>query len=258
LRAPPDGTRRRRTPKSIGLTLGISKSTVHRIIKRDLHLKPFKQVKVHKLTEENKILRMHRSRALLERMTVDMIRSTVFSDETIFSFDGYSNKQNQRIYAACRNDITPNYLLHQSPTFSSNIMVFCALSYAGKLPLTFIDPHQKINAQFYQQNLLTPTINAANNMFRNIRWTWQQDSAPAHTALTTQNFLRRNTPQFISKEEWTSNSPDLAVMDFGIFVSLKKSVYGHQIRNMQDLRRWIQYEWDNFPLRKIRAAILGA
>jgi len=36
----------------------------------------------------------------------------------------------------------------------------------------------------------------------------QEDGAPAHTARLTQTWTAAN-PQFISKDEWPPNSPDL-------------------------------------------------
>ena len=40
-----------------------------------------------------------------------------------------------------------------------------------------------------------------------------QDNAPSHRAKATQNFLRDNTPDFISSQEWTPHSPDLNPLD---------------------------------------------
>jgi len=44
-----------------------------------------------------------------------------------------------------------------------------------------------------------------------------QDSAPSHRAKATQNFLRDNTPDFISSQEWTPRSPDLNPLDHSVW-----------------------------------------
>ena len=36
-----------------------------------------------------------------------------------------------------------------------------------------------------------------------------QDGAPAHSAKSTQNWCKRNLPNFIEKPDWPANSPDL-------------------------------------------------
>jgi len=38
---------------------------------------------------------------------------------------------------------------------------------------------------------------------------FQQDGVPAHIARATQNWLQTNCPDFIAKEQWPPNSPDL-------------------------------------------------
>jgi len=46
-------------------------------------------------------------------------------------------------------------------------------------------------------------------LFNGHKWVFQQDSAPAHKAKTTQEWLRSNLLAFISPENWLSGSPDL-------------------------------------------------
>jgi len=38
----------------------------------------------------------------------------------------------------------------------------------------------------------------------------------SHRAKATQNFLRDNTPDFISSHEWTQHSPDLNPLDYSV------------------------------------------
>jgi inhibitor of nuclear factor kappa-B kinase subunit alpha len=46
-------------------------------------------------------------------------------------------------------------------------------------------------------------------LFSGQKWVFQQDSAPAHKAKTTQEWLRRKALAFISVKDWPSESPDL-------------------------------------------------
>ncbi|QQP55661.1 Uncharacterized protein FKW44_000075 [Caligus rogercresseyi] len=46
------------------------------------------------------------------------------------------------------------------------------------------------------------------------KYTFQQDSAPAHKAKTVQNYLEANTTHFWPPTFWPANSPDLNPCDF--------------------------------------------
>jgi hypothetical protein len=50
---------------------------------------------------------------------------------------------------------------------------------------------------------------------------FQQESAPAHKAKTTQEWLQRNAPAFISAEDWPLGSPDLNPMDYKLWCVLE-------------------------------------
>ena len=57
---------------------------------------------------------------------------------------------------------------------------------------------------------------AGKKLFNNKEWIFQQDSAPAHASNATQSWLRAESIEFISKEEWTPSSPDLNPLDYSI------------------------------------------
>ncbi|KAI6651279.1 hypothetical protein LOD99_5427 [Oopsacas minuta] len=58
-------------------------------------------------------------------------------------------------------------------------------------------------------------------MFNGEPFIFQQDGAPAHTANSTQTWLKHNFPGFIQKTEWPPYSPDLKPMDFAIWSILE-------------------------------------
>ena len=69
---------------------------------------------------------------------------------------------------------------------------------------------------------------------------FQQDSAPAHRARVTVEFLERETPQFISPLLWPPNSPDLNSVDYSVWSILQEKVYKTHIT---DLKHRIRTEW---------------
>ena len=83
----------------------------------------------------------------------------------------------------------------------------------------------------------------------------QQDGAPAHTAISTQNYLATNVPDFINKNQWPPHSPDVAVLDYSIIPILKERVYQTKIKNLEHLREVIVREWNRLPMAVIQSAI---
>jgi len=47
---------------------------------------------------------------------------------------------------------------------------------------------------------------------------FQQDGAPSHAAKSTQQWLAAHCPDFINKDAWPPNSPDLNPLDYRVWV----------------------------------------
>jgi len=76
-------------------------------------------------------------------------------------------------------------------------MVSAGVCYGGKGRLHFVEDKAKINAVYYLTNLLPKLIEDCTNVAPR-GFIFQQDSAPAHAARQTQEWLQQNTPDFIT------------------------------------------------------------
>ena len=74
-------------------------------------------------------------------------------------------------------------------------------------------------------------------MFPNQQWTFQRDSAPAHKARTTQEWLRANVPDFISTSDWPSSSPNLNPLDYKLRSELQTMACKKRHPNVDFLKR---------------------
>jgi len=84
-----------------------------------------------------------------------------------------------------------------------------------------------------------------------------QDSAPSHRAKTAQNFLRDNTPNFISSQEWTPHSPDLNPLDYSVWdILLLQEGSREPFANLKDLQNVIRDKWHDVNDQTVREAIL--
>jgi len=68
-------------------------------------------------------------------------------------------------------------------------------------------------------------------------WFFQQDSASAHKAKTTQEWLRRNVSAFISTEVWPSGSLDLNPLDYKLWAVLEHVACRKRRNNLETLKR---------------------
>jgi len=73
----------------------------------------------------------------------------------------------------------------------------------------------KVNANYYVNKLLPNLIEDCRRILQG-HFISQQDGAPANTVLLTQDWLSRNCPKFIRKDEWPPNSPDLNPLDYHV------------------------------------------
>ena len=88
-----------RTVREIAHETGILRSSVVRIIKKDLRLKCFKRRSAHDLTDQNCAARLMRSRLLLKKFLKSAVDFIFFTDETVFTVASPANSQNDLVYA---------------------------------------------------------------------------------------------------------------------------------------------------------------
>jgi len=79
---------------------------------------------------------------------------------------------------------------------------------------SFLQERGKTGVRVYQEDRLQGAVKHLNmTFFSGQEWVFQQHSVPAPKAKTTQEWLRRNLPAFISAENWLSWSADLTTLD---------------------------------------------
>lgn len=178
--------------RAIGKQLNIPKSSMHEITKFDLGMKGYKKQKIHGLTDAQKEARVKRCRGLVQRHATSEI---IFSDEKMFVLQETYNSQNDRVYAISLAKAPREKLQIQRFKNASKIMVWGAISLRGKLPLVFVEPGVKINSEYYVNEILEKELLPnAQKLFGDDCFYFQQDSAPAHKAKRTVDWLKKICP----------------------------------------------------------------
>jgi len=141
-------------------------------------------------------------------------------DEKIFTIEEQYNCQNNKIYGKTSHEGQEKVPRVHSPS------PLLRRGLLGVVPLrgdtsSFLSERCENWVRMYQEDVLLGVVKPLNiTLFSGQEWVFQQDSAPAHKAKTTQEWLRRNVPAFISAEDWPSGSPDLNPLDYKLWAVL--------------------------------------
>ena len=249
-----------KSPREIQRETGVSRSSVVRIIKNDLHFKAFKRVVAQKLNTDCKVKRLQRCRQLLARFPSERsVRSIWFTDEKTFTVATPLNSQNDRVYAGTgrKRDVPASRLIREREHFSQKVMVSVGVSRMGKTSVVFVDPGAKINSAYYCQVVLEKgLLSDIRAKCRHHKWTFQQDGAPAHTAHNTVEYLKKENIDFIQPDMWPPNSPDLNPVDYAVWGALQQRVYhGRKFSTVEELKTAIITEWRKLSQRFIDNSI---
>lgn len=180
--------------------LGIAKTTLWRILRKDLTLHPYKI----RLTQELKPMDHSKRRTFtdwaLEKMRQDdqFHRKIIFSDEAHFWLNGSVNKQN---YWAGENP----HVLNEKPLHPQKIIVWCGLHAGDVIGLYFfVDDsgrHVTVNGDRYRAMIIDYVWPELECMDLDSMW-FQQDGATSHST-------RCN--RFIEEKVWWSQEMDQSI-----------------------------------------------
>lgn len=236
--------------RKVAREMKINRETARLMAKEELGLRPFKMKKAQKLTEENKRTRLQRCKGLLKRAAGDRWQTFLYSDEKLFSIEQAYNSQNDRVWSAEAPGPSCIVERRQRP---QSVMVWGGICASGKTPLVFVDQGVKINQQTYRKLILEDVVLPwSQKFFGNQKWTFQQDSAPAHRAKLTQDWCKTNFPNFIGAQEWPPYSPDLNPMDYSVWSILEARVCAKPHKTLASLKKTLCEEWDKISVSELR------
>lgn len=231
----------RQSVRKKAAALGLPKTIVHEILKKDIKLHPFKIQIVQALKPNDYNLRKTFCETMLQRFrTVDTI---FWSDEAHFHLNGSVNKQNCRYWAPKGQN--PR-LKHQQPLHSPKVTVWCALSSSGIIRPYFFENHRgqaiTVNGVSYRRMLNDYFLPSRREHPAYSSHTWfQQDGATPHTSRETMALLREFFPRKLISRfgdiPWPPRSPDLTPVDFFLWGYLKSKVYDTIQRPSQHLKK---------------------
>ncbi|KAA5709031.1 helix-turn-helix domain-containing protein, partial [Klebsiella pneumoniae] len=121
----------KRKQKLLALQMGLSRTTVKRVLNEDLGLRAYRRKTGHRLNARLMDLRLKRCRALLKRYAGKKYREILFSDEKFFTVEESYYKQNDKVYAHSSEEASNRIPRVQRGHFPSSLMVWLGVSYWG-------------------------------------------------------------------------------------------------------------------------------
>ena len=185
------------------------------ILKNELGLKPLKFQKVQKLTDGQKKVRLKRAKKIFRLLESGQLPNFIFSDEKPFQIEQFVSKHNERVYSPKKSAENLHLRLATRTRATPIVMVWAAVTADDRSPHEFIDRGVKINAKYYQENVLKTVLKPwADKHFGCRPWTFEQDSAPLHSPRINQEWIKKEVLRFYSTTQWPPKSPDLNPLDF--------------------------------------------
>ena len=221
------------------------KKTIYDIITKDLGGLVRKKYRTHHLSVKMARQRMAKGPRFLKMINHGKWKWIVLVDE---GWVYMTNCNGQRkIYYEFRGNRRPEswrkYVVQKNPI---GVMVAMGITAGGPTGIYFVPPEAKVNSQFYVDKVLRPILQKdIPRLYGKLakKVTLHHDSAPAHTSFFTYNSIVKMGFNFIAKEDWPANSPDISPMDFSLNGILKERLFRRRIRNLDGLKRAIRDEW---------------
>jgi inhibitor of nuclear factor kappa-B kinase subunit alpha len=201
--------------RKLAKEFGISRTSMQRILRSDLGLRPYKKIREPMLTDEHKDKCKKFANWIRTNFRKEETMKILFSDEKLFDIDGVYNSQNDRVWAVNRAEADEQGGIKQTRKFPQKVMVWLGVCSKGVSPLVIFE-NGTVDHSRYIQEVLPVALEYGNKVFRN-QLTFQQDGAKPHVHHLTQQWCRDNFPSFIDNDHWPPNSPDLNPLDYSIW-----------------------------------------
>jgi transposase len=201
--------------RKLASDLGISRTSVQRVLKDDLQLQAYKTQTEPLLTDEHKEKRMKFANWVRTNFRKEDTMKILFSDEKMFDIDGAYNCRYDRIWTVNRAEADIKGGIRRKRKFPQKVMVWLEVCSKGVSPLVIFE-NGTVDHDRYIKEVLPVALKYGNKMFGN-DWTFQQDGAKPHIHGKSQEWCTKHFPSFIDKNHWPPNSPDLNPLDYCVW-----------------------------------------
>lgn len=237
--------------RRVASELKLSLATVWRIVRRRLHLYPYKPKLVVPLSAAHRKNRREFCKWLLgkRRNFEDFV---VWSDEKWFVLNQSPNRQNERYWAAQN----PNIEVCCRIQGDRKVMCWAGLV-NGRVIIHWLEGGKSVNGDSYLEmlkNVVLPQLGTDSQ-----RCWFQQDGATVHTTNRTRAWLRENFGDRIisrlTRHPWPARSPDLSPLDFWFWGAAMAELRKNPPATLKVLKDTVEAYADSLDENEIRRAV---
>ncbi len=250
---------RRVKVRDIAEQLPIGKTSVHKILKKDMSLTKVSPKLVPRLlTDEQKRFRMRMCQLNLDslKQDSDFIHKFVTRDESWVSvFEPELKKNASQWQPKGQAHLRPQKAIRQRSAKKAMITVFFTTS--GVVLAEFLPPGETVCAENYCDLLRRLKENLRRkrpDMWVGRKFFLHHDNVPPHTAVLTLAFIGSSDIEMVPHLPY---SPDLAPSDFFLFPRLKNEVRGHRFQNVRDMKTGILRALRTIPPAHFEEALMS-
>jgi hypothetical protein len=175
------------------------------------------------------------------RWTEDDWSHVLFSDECNFYLGHHGREYVQRPVGA---SLDPKYTNKVERLEGKVSLWGCICAQGLGHAELYVD---SLDARRYQNILALNLVSSAHQFWPKGQWWFQQDNWSVHTAATSNVWFHNHGIDLI---DWPAWSPDLNPIE-NLWNDLKRRVYAHHAKTMEELEHWIGVEWQATDLNFI-------
>ena len=125
------------------------KQTISRVLKKDLKKKCYRKRKVQKLKANHKSKRKTCCTWMRKNIKRDDLKKFMFTDEKVFTTNGYFNPKNDVVWADSRSDADKELGRFEQEKFPISIMVALGATWNGLTSPYFFSKGERLNTKSY-------------------------------------------------------------------------------------------------------------
>lgn len=244
--------------RQISAELGVSKTSVHRILK-DNKLHPYHVVLHQALLDIDFDRRLDYCHWLKNMCSENpqFLNRILWTDEATFCSDGSVNLHNMHYWAGAN----PHWMLEVNHQNRWSVNVWCGIVGNNIIGPFIFNEH--LNGEIYLnflENTLPGLLEDVSLETRRHMW-YQHDGCPAHFSQVVRNFLDISFPnRWIGRGSlfpWPARSPDLTVLDFYLWGRLKDLVFQTRPTTPENMIERIRNSITSISIAEIEAAVVS-
>jgi hypothetical protein len=225
----------RKSSRNMAKDFGTCQDTILKVLHDDLGVKPYRKIRVPKLTEKHINERLTISRWIRKHIKKAKTKKMMWVDEKVFTSNGYFNPQNDITWALSREEATELGATIEEEKYPEAVMIGMGITWNGLTePFIFEEDGFRLNTKKYLP-VLEFYKNEGDRLFGHNNWGFAQDGASCHTSNPTQEWCQNHFKWFIDKSHWPGNTPEWNPMDYSVWAEIERHLDYKKVKTRNNL-----------------------